>query len=281
MKDCTNLSGTLQIGHDWRGRNEDFEAASHSWSSLIYSRSMNTLGLPRSEDLKTYAILSCMFAGTIVAANLMGTKVVPFFTVGSYQLTGSVGIFLYPLSFLITDIVTEIYGPKATRSLITGTLIVLLIVLGATALATVLPPAERFAAQDEAYVGVFRSSLRIIIASIVAFVLSQYHDVWAFDFWKKKTNGRFLWLRNNASTIVSQLIDTVIFMLIAFWGMSDRFTLAFVLGSMVPPYYLLKVMAAALDTPLVYLGVRMLRQSQKRNARPVQTPAGATAPPTP
>ena len=242
---------------------------------------MDTLSFTKSEDLKSYAILSCLFAGTIVAANLMGTKIIPFFTIGSFQLTGSVGIFLFPLSFLITDIVAEIYGPKATRVLITGTLIVLVIVLGVTALATVLPPAERFAAQNEAYVGLFRGSIRIILASIVAFTLSQYHDVWAFDFWKKKTNGRFLWLRNNASTIVSQLIDTVIFMLIAFWGVSDRFTLGFVMGSMVPPYYLLKVLAAALDTPLVYLGVRLLRQSRARNSNPLQEAVAATAPPVP
>ena len=242
---------------------------------------MDTLSFTKSEDLKSYAILSCLFAGTIVAANLMGTKIIPFFTIGSFQLTGSVGIFLFPLSFLITDIVAEIYGPKATRVLITGTLIVLVIVLGVTALATVLPPAERFAAQNEAYVGVFRGSIRIILASIVAFTLSQYHDVWAFDFWKKKTNGRLLWLRNNASTIVSQLIDTVIFMLIAFWGVSDRFTLGFVMGSMVPPYYLLKVLAAALDTPLVYLGVRLLRQSRARNSNPLQEAVAATAPPAP
>ncbi len=242
---------------------------------------MNTPSFTKSEDLKSYAILSCLFAGTIVAANLMGTKVIPFFTIGSFQLAGSVGIFLYPLSFLITDIVAEIYGPKATRVLVTGTLIVLVIVLGVTALATVLPPAERFAAQNEAYVGLFRGSLRIILASIVAFTLSQYHDVWAFNFWKRKTDGRFLWLRNNASTIVSQLIDTVLFMLIAFWGVSDRFTLAFVLGSMVPPYYLLKVLAAALDTPLVYLGVRLLRQSQDRNSHRHQETMAATAPPAP
>lgn len=242
---------------------------------------MNAPSTLRSEDLKSYAILSCLFAGTIVAANLMGTKIIPFFSIGSFQLTGSVGIFLFPLSFLITDIVAEIYGPKATRALVTGTLIVLAIVLGVTALATVLPPADRFAAQNEAYVGLFRGSLRIIVASMVAFTLSQYHDVWAFDFWRKKTNGRFLWLRNNASTMVSQLIDTVIFMLIAFWGINDRFTLAFVLGSMVPPYYLLKIFAAALDTPLVYLGVRLLRQRQTRNSGPLQETVAATVPPTP
>lgn len=237
-----------------------------------------------SPDLKSYVILGCLFAGSIVAANLMGTKVIPFFTIGEFQLTGSVGIFLFPLSFLITDIVAEIYGPKATRSLVTGTLVVLVIVLGVTALATVLPPADRFASQNDAYVGIFRSSLRITFASIVAFTLSQYHDVWAFNFWKKKTNGRLLWLRNNASTIVSQLIDTVIFMLIAFWGMGPRFTLGFVLGSMLPPYYLLKVLAAFLDTPLVYLGVRILRRSgtdRPRRATARRAQATAVVPPGP
>jgi len=221
---------------------------------------MDTTSFVKSPDFRSYATLACLFAGTIVAANLMGTKVIAFFSIGSFQVTGSVGIFLFPLSFLITDIVAEIYGVKATRTLVTGTLVVLLIVLGVTALATVVPPADRFATQNDAYVGIFRSSLRIIVASIVAFTLSQYHDVWAFDFWRKKTGGRFLWLRNNASTVVSQLIDTVIFMLIAFWGVNERFTLGFVLGSMVPPYYLLKVFAAFLDTPFVYLGVRVLRR---------------------
>jgi uncharacterized integral membrane protein (TIGR00697 family) len=236
---------------------------------------MDTTNTTEVADRRSYAVLATIFTGAIVAANLIGTKVIPFFSIGSFQITGSVGIFLFPLSFLITDIVTEIWGAKATRALITGTLIVLVMVLGVTALATVLRPADRFASQNEAYVGVFRSSLRIILASIVAFTLSQYHDVWAFDFWRKKTNGRFLWIRNNASTIVSQLIDTVIFMLIAFWGMSDKFTLGFVLGSMLPPYYLLKVLAAFLDTPLVYLGVKLLKRSQER----WESAAPATAPP--
>jgi hypothetical protein len=219
--------------------------------------------------------MATLFAGSIVAANLMGTKVIPFFSIGGFQFTGSVGIFLFPLSFLITDIVAEIYGPKATRALVTGTLVVLLVVLAATALATIIPPAERFAPMNDAYLMVFRSSLRILGASIVAFTLSQYHDVWAFTFWKKRTGGRFLWLRNNASTMVSQLIDTVVFMLIAFWGQSERFTLAFVLGSMVPPYYLIKVLAAFIDTPLVYLGVSALRKAGVGNENPPVAPEAA------
>lgn len=214
----------------------------------------------KGQSPRAYVLLGSIFTGAIVAANLMGTKVVPFFAIGGYQFTGSVGIFLFPLTFLITDIVTEIYGARATRTIVNATLLVLVIVLAVTALATALPPAERFATQNDSYVALFSSSMRILIASIVAFTLSQYHDVWAFAFWKKRTQGRMLWLRNNASTVVSQLIDTVVFMLIAFWGISDRFTLSFVLGSMVPPYYALKVIAAFADTPLVYLGVSLLRR---------------------
>ncbi len=219
--------------------------------------------------------MATLFAGSIVAANLMGTKVISFFTIGGFQFTGSVGIFLFPLSFLITDIVAEIYGPKATRALVTGTLVVLLVVLAATGLATIIPPAERYAPFNDAYLTVFRSSLRILGASIVAFTLSQYHDVWAFTFWKEKTRGRFLWLRNNASTMVSQLIDTVVFMLIAFWGQNERFTLAYVLGSMVPPYYLIKVLAAFIDTPLVYLSVGALRKAGVGKETPPVAPEAA------
>jgi queuosine precursor transporter len=222
---------------------------------------MSASNVVDTRSTRTYIIFAALFTGAIVAANLIGTKVIPFFRIGSFQFTGSVGIFLFPLSFLITDIVAEVYGPRATRAMVTGTLVVLLLVLGVTALATVLPPADRFAALNEAYSTVFRSTLRILAASIVAFSLSQYHDVWAFNFWKKKTQGRFLWLRNNLSTIASQGIDTVIFMLIAFWGVTERFTLGYVLMSMVPPYYLIKILAAFLDTPFVYLGVGLLKRA--------------------
>ncbi len=226
--------------------------------------SQSTSAGPRSA---AYTYLSALFVGSIVAANLMGTKVIPFFTIAGFEFTGSVGIFLFPLSFLVTDIMAEIWGGKAIRALIGATIAVLFVVLAVTAIATVLPPAARFAETNDSYNTIFRSSLRITLASIVAFGISQSHDVWAFEWWKRLTRGRFLWLRNNLSTIVSQLIDTVVFMLIAFWGMGDRFTLAFVLGSMVPPYWALKVLMALVDTPFVYLGVRILRgPSRPRDA---------------
>jgi hypothetical protein len=236
---------------------------------------MSNLTDPGRIGTRAYIVLASLFTGSVVAANLIGIKVIPFFSLGGFQFTGSVGIFLFPLTFLITDIVAEVYGPKATRSLVTGTLVTLVLVLVVTAGATILPPASRFAAQNDAYVSIFRGSLRITLASIVAFSLSQYHDVWAFDFWRRRTGGRFLWLRNNASTLASQLIDTVIFMLIAFWGIGERFSLGFVLGSMVPPYYLLKVLAAFVDTPLVYLGVAMLRKAGVGKEGPYPAPEAA------
>ena len=215
-----------------------------------------------------YTYLSTLFVGSIVAANLMGTKVIPFFTIAGFEFTGSVGIFLFPLSFLVTDIMTEMWGGKAIRSLIAATITILFIVLGVTALATVLPPADRFAANNTAYNTIFRSSLRITAASIVAFALSQSHDVWAFELWKRVTGGRFLWLRNNLSTIVSQFIDTAVFMMIAFWGVGEQFTLAYVFGSMVPPYWALKVLMALLDTPFVYVGIRVVRGFERPKTVP-------------
>lgn len=225
---------------------------------------MLSVDQPRGPRSAAYTYMTAIFVGSIVAANLMGTKVIPFFTIGGFEFTGSVGIFLFPLSFLVTDIMAEIWGGRAIRSLIGATVTILFMVLAVTALATVLPPAERFADGNEAYNTIFRSSLRITSASIVAFALSQTHDVWAFEWWKRVTGGRFLWLRNNLSTIVSQFIDTTVFMLIAFWGVGDRFSLAFVMGSMVPPYWALKVVMAVLDTPFVYLGVRLLRDGLGR-----------------
>jgi len=96
---------------------------------------------------------------------------------------------------------------------------------------------------------------------LVAFTLSQTHDIWAFNFWKQKTKGRFLWLRNNLSTIVSQFIDSTIFMFIAFYAITPKFTVGFIF-SLIIPYWLFKIAFAILDTPLVYAGVKWLREKE-------------------
>ncbi|MDP3995548.1 MAG: queuosine precursor transporter, partial [bacterium] len=131
------------------------------------------------------------------------------------------------------------------------------------AIAIILPPAARYTHND-AYQLVFSNSLRIIAASLTAFFLSQMHDIWAFDFWKKKTHGKFLWLRNTLSTSASQFIDTVIFMFIAFYQVTPMFDVAF-LFSLIIPYWLFKVAFAVIDTPIVYALVAWLKHPTTSN----------------
>ncbi|KKW44756.1 MAG: Transporter, partial [Parcubacteria group bacterium GW2011_GWA2_56_7] len=183
----------------------------------------------------------------------LGGKIIPFL-----GLSTSVAIFMVPLTFLITDIVEETFGKKVANQFIAVGVISILVILAFTLLFVALPPASRYDA-NEAYRTVLGQSARIMTASLIAFVVSQYHDVWAFNFWKQRTGGRFLWLRNNFSTIVSQAIDTLLFMFIAFYHITPKFTALYIL-SIAIPYYLLKISFAVLDTPFVYLGVRWLKR---------------------
>ena len=95
---------------------------------------------------------------------------------------------------------------------------------------------------------------RVVLASMAAYLVSQWHDVWAFNFWKKKTGGRFLWLRNNLSTLVSQLLDSVIFCVIAFVGVFESGVWVQILVTT----YVFKVIVAVLDTPFIYLARKVV-----------------------
>jgi len=199
------------------------------------------------------SILSSVFVAALVAGNLLGTKITTILGVSV-----SVGIFAYPITFLITDAIEEVFGKKAATHLMYSALAALVLVMIITAVAVILPPATRYDHND-AYTTVFGNTLRIIIASIIAFFLSQTHDIWAFHFWKTQTKGKFLWLRNNLSTIVSQFIDTVIFMFIAFYSLTPKHNAAYMIALIVP-YWVLKMVVALADTPFVYLGVWWLKK---------------------
>ncbi|MBU1130664.1 queuosine precursor transporter [Patescibacteria group bacterium] len=201
-------------------------------------------------------ILFAIFIACLIAANLLGSKITTILGISI-----SVAIFTYPFSFLITDIITEVYGKKKAYNLILGGFIALIFLLGITYLSVKLQPNERYSS-NESYVLIFSASLRMIIASLTAFILAQLHDVWAFHFWKKKTQGKFLWLRNNASTIVSQFIDTTVFIFIAFYQIAPKFDFSF-MWHLIIPYYLFKVAFAILDTPVCYLGVKWLKNNQE------------------
>jgi len=213
------------------------------------------MNLNITQDKKILA-LQILFTTIMLLANIIGIKII---NIG--PITASMGIWLVPLSFLITDILAEVKGKKYINNLIWSTIVALIFSYLFIKLSIAIPPADRFAENNDAFVTIFNNSSRMFLASIVAFGLSQFHDIWAFEFWKKKTKGKFLWLRNNLSTIVSQFIDTTIFMFLAFYKMSDKFDAAFV-WSLILPYYILKIILALVDTPLVYLGVKWLKEDK-------------------
>ena len=107
-------------------------------------------------------------------------------------------------------------------------------------------PGADFWTNQEAFESVLGNTWRIVLASFIAYIISQNHDIWAFLFWRKKTEGKYLWLRNTLSTIVSQFIDTVVFLFIAFYGQ-------FPIGGMIVGLFIVKVILALVDTPFIYL----------------------------
>ena len=202
-----------------------------------------------------FILLASIFIAGLLSANMLGTKVTVLFGVAV-----SVGIFAYPLTFMMTDVISEVFGKERAKQVVWSALIAQILVLILIYISIKLPAADRYNLNTE-YVQVFSSSLRMIVASLIAFIISQMHDIWAFDFWKKKFSGKYLWLRNNASTWVSQAIDTLLFMFIAFYGITDKFTFWFVLQLSLT-YWIFKIIFAALDTPFVYLLVRWAKKNK-------------------
>ncbi len=202
---------------------------------------------------KKLLFLLGIFIVALTTANLLGTKITMILGVSV-----SVGIFTYPFTFVVTDVVEEVWGKAVSRQFLYVGIIALILLFALVSFFVWLPPAERFANQADAYNSTFKNSLRMIAASLIAFTISQSHDIWSFSFWKQRTQGRFLWLRNNLSTMVSQGLDTFIFMFIAFYHMTDKFTALYV-TELALTYWAFKIVFSIIDTPLVYAGVRWVR----------------------
>ena len=187
----------------------------------------------------------------------------------NFTFTQSVGLIAYPITFLITDIISEIYGQKKANYLIFAGIISSIIVLGLIYVADALPAAEFSKPEyqkvdDEIFNLVFGQFGIAMAASLFTFLVCQLVDIQIFHFWKRKTKGKYLWLRNNFSTICSQLIDTflILFLLMTFspekglenW--SDIWVL-FING------FLFKILIALIDTPIIYICVFYLRNKFK------------------
>ena len=188
-----------------------------------------------------------------ILANIQVLKMVDLLTIGV-----TLGNITYASSFLVTDILSENYGKKSARkSVFIGffSLSATVIIMN---LALMFKPNE-FDFIQESLTNIFSLLPRIALASLLAYAVSQLHDVWAYNFWKTRLPGiKFLWLRNNASTMVSQLMDSVIFTFIAFWGLLPTSEFLEILITT----YLLKLIVAMVDTPFLYLAKMMFTRKK-------------------
>ena len=179
-----------------------------------------------------------------IVANIQVIKLVQLFGI-----TATLGNIVYASSFLVTDILSEMYGKKQAQKAVFIGLFSLVVMTLLMNLALLFTPAPDDFVQNSMAV-IFGFMPRIAGASLLAYLVSQMHDVWAYDFWRRRFPAvRMIWLRNNASTMVSQFIDSTVFTVLAFWGV-------FPLGVLVQIFwttYLLKWLVGAADTPFIYL----------------------------
>lgn len=200
-------------------------------------------------------LLVSLYIFCILASELMGAKTFPILT-----LNASVAIFLLPIVYSINDIVIEVLGIDRARSIVRSGLITVAMILAFSLLATSLPPSGRFMANEPAYDKIFGLSARMSAASLVAFFIAEFTDLFVFQKIRQRMGKKALWFRNNVSNIISQFLDTVVFMTLAFWAFDKPFAgNAVYLLSLILPYWLLKCFMSVIETPFVYLGVRWLK----------------------
>lgn len=186
-----------------------------------------------------------IFVGLIVMAQILANKIVLFWT-----FTLPAGVIVYATSFLVTDILCELYGKRKALEAVWGGFLASIILVLAVEIAIAWPPATFWTGQ-EAFQSTLQLTGRIVLGSLVAYVVSQNWDVLVFHKLKEMTKGKHLWLRNNASTMTSQALDTAIFITIAFHGVLPVVPL--IIGQ-----YIVKLLIAAIDTPFLY-GVRWVK----------------------
>jgi len=191
----------------------------------------------------------------LMVFNLLLCNIQVLKTVELFGLTTTLGNVLYASVFLSTDLLSEFYGKKEARKGVLLGFVTLAMMVGYMQIALLFQPAADDFAQPHLS-ALFGFMPRIALASMAAYLISQMHDVWAFHAIKERTGGRMLWLRNNASTMISQLLDSSIFCIIAFWGLFPMNVFMEILLST----YIIKVAVAALDTPFMYLARHLFRK---------------------
>jgi hypothetical protein len=202
-------------------------------------------------SFRKLTIALAVYLTSLFAANTLGLKIMPFI-LGSHL---SVAVFSFPIVFLTTDVVGEIYGKTVAKFFVLAGFVSTALFIGFSLLSLSLPWSVDGEWARAGYNQMFGISARIAVASLVAFAIAEYQDVVSFFFLKAKMGGRLFWLRSLLSNLWSQFLDTVIFMVIAFAGVYETNTLI----SLIISWWLYKIAMGALYTPLSYVGLWLLR----------------------
>ena len=214
---------------------------------------------------KLYLYLAALFITSLVVSNLIFQKFFYWYPfnweiMGNSLFELSVGILPYPITFLVTDLISEIFGKKAANRVVVAGIFSSFFSMGILLLAGVVPALPNSPIDDATFNNVFALSPIAVLASMMAYLFAQFIDIRIYHFWKNLTKGRHLWLRNNFSTFASQFIDTftVIGLLCVFGVLPWDDFLGLLISGVV-----FKILVALIDTPLLYLGVNWIRSYYK------------------
>ena len=214
---------------------------------------------------RIYLLLGGLFITSLVVSNLIFQKFFYWYPIdieifGSKLFEISVGILPYPITFLITDLISEIYGKKRANDVVVAGIFASFFSMLIIYTSNAVPATPWSPVQDNMFSTVFGSTAIAVFASMMAYLLAQFVDIHIYHFWKNLTKGKHLWLRNNFSTFLSQFVDTatVLLLLCSFGKIEwEKFTGLLIAG------FLFKVLVALFDTPFLYLGVYMFRRRFK------------------
>jgi len=199
--------------------------------------------------------LNGLFVGLLILSNILAVKL---FSIGDWIVLPAAAL-IYVCTYPLLDVITEAYGKEAARRTVLTGFIAQLFAILFIWIAIKLPAAP-FYEHQQSFETIFSAGFRVTIASLAAYLISQNLDVAIFDKLKKRHGTKKLWIRNNASTMVSQLVDTAIFISIAFYG---TMPLGVLIG-MIFSQYIFKFLVAILDTPVVYALVALCRRTEKK-----------------
>ncbi|AXG69562.1 hypothetical protein KORDIASMS9_01785 [Kordia sp. SMS9] len=211
---------------------------------------------------KIYLYLAALFITSLVVSNLIFQKFFYWYPVdievfGENLFELSVGLLPYPLTFLITDAISEIYGQKKANQVVVAGIFASVFSLGIIFISKSVPATSWSPVNDGTFIKVFGNAPLAVLASMMAYLFAQFIDIQIYHYWKRLTKGKHLWLRNNFSTFASQFVDTfsVITLLCSFGLIAwERYF------GLIAAGVIFKIIIAFIDTPFLYLIVYAFRK---------------------